>query len=213
VYDDARHYILTTREKFDVITSDPIHPWVKGSATLYSKEYFEMCRRHLNPGGLITQWVPLYESSADTVKSELATFFEVFPDGTMWGNDVDGGGYDSILLGQVGPPTIDLDQMEQRLNRRDYEKVAISLSDVGFFSAIDMLKTYAGRASDMKQYLKDAQVNRDRDLRLQYLAGMGLNLQQAGTIYSEILRQRRYPHKLFVGSDSLMGGLRPYLGQ
>ena len=59
VYDDARHYILTTNEKFDIITSDPIHPWVKGSATLYSKEYFEMCRRHLNPGGVITQWVPL----------------------------------------------------------------------------------------------------------------------------------------------------------
>ena len=69
-----------------------------------------MCRRHLNPGGLITQWVPLYESNAETVKSELATFFEVFPDGTMWGNDVDGGGYDSVLLGQAGPLTIDLDE-------------------------------------------------------------------------------------------------------
>ncbi|MBV8843240.1 MAG: fused MFS/spermidine synthase, partial [Bryobacterales bacterium] len=45
-YDDARHYVLTTDEKFDVITSDPIHPWVKGTATLYSKEYFEICKRH-----------------------------------------------------------------------------------------------------------------------------------------------------------------------
>ena len=58
VYDDARHYLLTTQDKFDVITSDPIHPSVKGSATLYTKEYFDLCRRHLNPGGLITQWVP-----------------------------------------------------------------------------------------------------------------------------------------------------------
>ena len=81
VYDDARHYILTTQEKFDVITSDPIHPWVKGSATLYTKEYFELCKRHLNPGGLVTQWVPLYESSADVVKSEMATFFAAFPHG------------------------------------------------------------------------------------------------------------------------------------
>ena len=37
VYDDARHFILTTREKFDIITSDPIHPWVKGAATLYTR--------------------------------------------------------------------------------------------------------------------------------------------------------------------------------
>ncbi len=40
VYDDARHFVLTTPEKFDIITSDPIHPWVKGSATLYSQGVF-----------------------------------------------------------------------------------------------------------------------------------------------------------------------------
>ena len=51
VYDDARHFVLTTPEKFDIITSDPIHPWVKGSATLYTTEYFEMVKDHLNPGG------------------------------------------------------------------------------------------------------------------------------------------------------------------
>ncbi len=71
-YDDARHYILTTKEKFDIITSDPIHPWVKGAATLYTKEYFDLVRQHLNPGGLVTQWVPLYESSEPVVKSEIA---------------------------------------------------------------------------------------------------------------------------------------------
>jgi spermidine synthase len=70
-YDDARHFILTSHEKFDVITSDPIHPWVKGTATLYSKEYFELCKQHLKPGGVVTQWVPLYESDPETIKSEL----------------------------------------------------------------------------------------------------------------------------------------------
>ena len=63
VYDDARHYILTTNEKFDIITSDPIHPWVKGAASLYTKEYFELVKSHLNPGGVVTQWVPLYQST------------------------------------------------------------------------------------------------------------------------------------------------------
>ena len=64
VYDDARHYMLTTKEKFDIITSDPIHPWVKGSARLYTQEYFELVRQHLNPDGVITQWVPLYETQS-----------------------------------------------------------------------------------------------------------------------------------------------------
>ena len=95
--------MLTTREKFDIITSDPIHPWVKGAATLYTKEYFETVKGHLNPGGLVAQWVPLYESNPAAVKSELATFFAVFPNGTVWGNEVTGGGYDVVLLGQAGP--------------------------------------------------------------------------------------------------------------
>ena len=90
VYDDARHYILTTKEKFDVITSDPIHPWVKGAAMLYTQEYFELVKKRLNPGGVVTQWVPLYESTTAAVKSEIATFFKVFPGGTIWSNQIGG---------------------------------------------------------------------------------------------------------------------------
>ena len=74
----------------------------QGAATLYTREYFELCKRRLNDGGVITQWVPLYESSVAAVKSELATFFAVFPEGTVWSNDVEGRGYDVVLLGQVG---------------------------------------------------------------------------------------------------------------
>ncbi|HEV1286115.1 MAG TPA: fused MFS/spermidine synthase, partial [Bryobacteraceae bacterium] len=111
IYDDARHFILTTNQKFDIITSDPIHPWVKGTATLYSKEYFELVKKHLNPGGVITQWVPLYESDFDTVKSELATFFDVFPNGTIWGNDINGEGYDLVLLAQTEPTKINIDAL------------------------------------------------------------------------------------------------------
>ncbi len=119
VYDDARHFILTTREKFDVITSDPINPWVKGAATLYTREYFELCKGRLNSGGVITQWVPLYESNVAAVKSELATFFDVFPEGTVWSNDVEGSGYDIVLLGQVAPLAIDVDRLQERLGRGD----------------------------------------------------------------------------------------------
>ena len=78
--DDARHYLLTTTEKFDAITSDPLDPWVKGAATLYTKEFFEAARDHLNPGGVMTLFVQLYDSSPEAVKSEIATFFECLPE-------------------------------------------------------------------------------------------------------------------------------------
>ncbi len=206
-YDDARHFVLTTSEKFDIITSDPIHPWVKGAATLYSKEYFEECKRHLKPGGVITQWVPLYESDPDTVKSEIATFFDVFPNGTIWANDNNGQGYDVVLLGQAEPTKIDVDALQARLARPDYAKVRESLQEVGFTSALSLLETYLGSASDLHQWLAGAQINRDIDLRLQYLAGMGVNNYGAGEIGSEIARFRTFPTDMFTGSPESIGQL------
>jgi spermidine synthase len=200
VYDDARHYVLTTRDKFDIITSDPIHPWVKGAATLYTKEYFELCKAHLNPGGLVTQWVPLYESNLDTVKSEVKTFFEVFPHGTIWSNDINGAGYDTVTLGQVEPMRINVDELQQRLQREDHAAVVKSILEVGFGSAIDLLATYAGQASDLGPWLQDAEVNRDLNLRLQYLAGMGLNAYKDAAIYNDMVVYRKFPAELFIGS-------------
>ena len=201
VYDDARHFVLTTPEKFDVITSDPIHPWVKGSATLYSKEYFEMVRAHLNPGGVVTQWVPLYESDEETVKSEVATFFSVFPGGTVWANTVEGRGYDIYLLGQNVPTKMDVDQWQARLDSRENQRVAESLRSVGFNSAMDLLSTYAGQDSDLRPWLAGAEINSDSNLRLQYLAGLALNVSHEDAIFNRILSYRRFPSNMLSGSE------------
>jgi spermidine synthase len=201
VYDDARHFVLTTNEKFDIITSDPIHPWVKGSATLYSREYFELVKQHLNPGGVVTQWVPLYESDTDTVKSEVATFFGVFPNGSIWANDQNGGGYDTAMLGQVEEPKIDVKAIQERLYSQEYTAVAQSMHAVGFNSVLDVLSTYAGQRQDLMPWLKGAEINRDGNLRLQYLAGLALNTSMENSIYSEILQYRKYPRNMLVVPD------------
>jgi spermidine synthase len=196
IYDDARHYLLTTGEKFDVITSDPIHPWVKGAAALYTREYFELVRRHLNPGGVVSQWVPLYQSSMDVVKSELATFFEVFPGGTVWSNNRAGMGYDIVLLGRDSSMPINAGEFEKRLNRRDHVNVAKSLHEIGFGSAIDLLGSYVASDSDLVSWLAGAEINRDRNLRLQYLAGLGVNLAEGPSIYQSLLDYSRRARRL-----------------
>jgi spermidine synthase len=193
IYDDARHFVLTTPETFDVITTDPIRPWVKGSATLYSKEYFEMVRAHLSPGGVVTQWVPLYESDEPTVKSEIATFLSVFPGGTVWANPYKGKGYDVFLLGQNGPTSIDLDRIQRRLDSLSYSGVGQSLRDVGFTSAAELFSMYAGQDADLRPWLRDAEINRDSNLRLQYLAGLALNDARPDLIYQDLVKYRRMP--------------------
>ncbi len=202
IYDDARHFLATTREKFDVITSDPIHPWVKGSAVLYTQEYFELCRQHLNPGGFVTQWVPFYESSRAVVQSEIATFFAVFPHGTIWGNDDEGYGYDTVVLGQAEPLTIDMAALGVRLEQPRYAAVKKSLADFGLGTVVGLLSTYAGRAEDLAAWLKPAEINRDRNLRLQYLAGLQLDSLRGANAYGEMLGQRHLPEELFIGTLS-----------
>ncbi len=115
IADDARHFLQTTDEKFDAITSDPLDPWVKGAATLYTTEFFEVARQHLNPGGVMTLYVQLFESSPQAVKSEVATFFKVFPEGLLFGNTFEGHAIDTVLVGQAEAPKIWVDEIETML--------------------------------------------------------------------------------------------------
>ena len=194
VHDDARHFLATTREKFDVITSDPIHPWVKGAAVLYTAEYFALCRARLNPGGVAAQWVPLYNSNRAAVQSELATFATAFPAATLWGNeDEDGGGYDVVVVGTATPPPLDGAALQRRLDRPDHAGVRASLAGVGLDSAQDLLGLYAGRLADLHDWLGAAEINRDRNLRLQYLAGEARNSREGRATYGEMLALRRPP--------------------
>jgi spermidine synthase len=206
--DDARHYLLTTRNKFDAITSDPLDPWVKGAAMLYTKEFFETVKAHLNPGGAVTLFVQLYESNTAAVKSEIATFLEVFPGGVVWGNTNNGAGYDLVLLGQAEPTKIDVEAVQRHLSEPAMAPVAHSLGEIGMFSAIDLFSNYAGTKSDLAPWLADAVINRDRNLRLQYLAGMGFNLYQSEAIYADMLQYSQWPNDLFIGSDATKEQLR-----
>jgi spermidine synthase len=208
--DDGRHFLLTTRERFDGITSDPLDPWVKGTAALYTREFFELERRHLNPGGVVTQFVQLYESSEEAVKSEIATFFEVFPDALVFSNNVMGQGYDLVLLGRASPGPIDLDRMEALLDTAEYGNVKQSLEEIGFYSATDLLSTYVAQASDLRPWLQDATINRDRNLRLEYLAGAGLNRHDGSKIFDHMTAfGPRMPTNVFKGSETLLD----YLGR
>jgi spermidine synthase len=155
----------------------------------------------------------------------IATFFEVFPHGSVWTNDVDGKGYDAILFGQAEPTVINLDEFQRRLGRADHRAVKESLQEVGFGAGgrrtsprpeewavtLDLLATYAGQAPLMQDWSRGAQINTDRNLRLQYLAGMWLNSNLGGEILSSILAHYRFPDRMFVGSPERVRALRAAL--
>jgi spermidine synthase len=78
VIQDGRTYVAFSDSKYDLITSDPIHPWVKGAANLYTQEYYERASRHLTPGGIFCQWIPSTMSVA-AFHSILKTIHSAFP--------------------------------------------------------------------------------------------------------------------------------------
>lgn len=204
VYDDARHFLLTTTDKYDIIASDPLDVFVKGTAALYSEEYFSVVKQHLNPGGYFTLYVPLYETSEATIKSELLTFFKAFPYGTIWANNRDGEGYDMVFLGQAEPLRIDVDAVQDRLKRPDYDKVRESLAGIDVHSLPDLLSVYTGNATDLDPWIHDAAINHDGDLRLSYLAGWGINSQIADSLYKQMVQYRHDPTTMLTGSQPLV---------
>ena len=105
--DDGRHLLATTSERFDAITSDPLDPWVKGAAALYTREFWQLCKDRLNDGGVVTVFVQLYETTEDAVRSELATFLDVFPNAAVFANTVEGMGYDVVLVGRVSADEVE----------------------------------------------------------------------------------------------------------
>jgi len=104
---DGRHHLQTTAKKYDLISSDPTHP-VLGSANLYSREYFQLCRDHLNPQGMVTQYLPLHKLKWVDFMGIIKTFHSVFPEATVWM-----GHSHAILLGTMDPLKIDFQKWSE----------------------------------------------------------------------------------------------------
>ena len=199
IYDDARHYIATTNRTFDIITSDPLHPWVKGAAALYSMEYFEETKRRLNPGGIVTQWVPLYQTNERAVKSQVATFSRSFADVTIWHSNLENEGYDLVLLGMNEPLRVDVGHVRDTLDA--LPGIRRALEEAGINSLTRLLGSFTATGIDVRPWLETAEINQDRSLRLQYLAGIAAGRYESNTIYRSISRYREYPEEIFQADE------------
>ena len=103
-----------------------------------------------------------------------------------------------VFMGQVEPLKIDLDEVHARLARPElcaawWNRCATSAC----IAPANLFSTYMGQQSDLGKWTAGAPINRDRDLRLQYLAGWGINSQMADTLYREMLAYRRTPSRIF----------------
>ncbi len=108
---DGRHYLQTSPRKYDLISCDPTHP-ILGSGSLYTADYFQQCRDHLNPGGMVSQYLPLHKLRPEEFLGIIKTFESVFPHSTVWL-----GHYHAVLLGGVDPLQIQFQQWDDNVQK------------------------------------------------------------------------------------------------
>ncbi len=103
IADDARSALQLTRERFDVIVSEPSNPWVAGVATLYTPDFYRIVRSRLTDDGVFCQWVQLYQLPLAVVAGIVRNVQAIFPHVAVWS----AGSYDLMVLGSAQPLVAD----------------------------------------------------------------------------------------------------------
>lgn len=113
--DDARHYLLATHRRFDIIVSDLFVPWESESGYLYTVEHYRVARRRLKPGGLFCQWLPLHQVGTREFELIADSFASIFPVTTIWWGEMDAAKPVIALVGSDARLEVDGDRLAERL--------------------------------------------------------------------------------------------------
>lgn len=152
VINDGANYVKATRKQYDIISSDPIHPFIAGNGILYSYEHWKICKDRLKEGGVLAQWLPLYQLSPTDFATIIRTFVDVFPNATMWFC-----GIDTVLIGTKGDHRISLKRMGEHMSD---PKVMAHLLSMGVQKPADVLGWYVAGPEQLDAMGGDAPVNR-----------------------------------------------------
>lgn len=187
---DGRSHLLTTRERYDVITCDPIHPWVAGAGNLYSRDCFEQERARLAPGGLSALWLPLYKLRTDDIRVIAKTFTSVYSNSIVYIT-----GYDAILIGADGPlPRVDAAELRAR-----FLQIEPSLRAVEVRTMEELLSGFAMDDATFRAWAGDASLNTDMNPILEFRAPL-LYLTNYATEFLAEVRARVVAPELLFGA-------------
>jgi spermidine synthase len=162
---DGKNYVVLTDETYDVIMNDSIHPGLSGNGSLYTKEYFESCKAHLNPGGVMSSWIPLFQMSDLDFRVMLKTFREVFPFTTVWfGNNCLN--RHALLFGSPDQDfKIDFDLLQRRMT---VPAIQNSLREIHLRNAFDILDCFIMGPETIDAYVGDVHLNTDENAYLEF---------------------------------------------
>jgi spermidine synthase len=113
---DAREVLLTSRDHYDIVFSEPSNPYRAGIASLFTREFYDAVDARLNRGGIFLQWVQAYDIDAETIRTIYATMGAVFPQVTTWRTHEG----DLLMVATREPITFDIERLRQRVAAEPY---------------------------------------------------------------------------------------------
>jgi len=165
IVDDARTYLRVNPKKYDLIISEPSHPWVPGVANLFTREFFAIGRERLQDDGMFVQWLQIYQLSNESLRSVLATFHQAFPHVAVFRVGGAAKGKDLILLGSRQP--IDLNRITERLNDGGSQA---ELKRIGLASAEDVREWFVCDETRLGPAVAGATINTDDNMHVETVA-------------------------------------------
>jgi spermidine synthase len=179
VINDGANYVKATQKHYDIISSDPIHPFISGNGILYSYEHWQNCKKRLKEGGVLAQWLPLYQLSPSDFACVIRTFRDVFPDATMWFS-----GIDTVLIGTEGSLKVDLKRMGEKMAA---PKITGDLLSMGVQKPADILGWYVAGSNELDAMGGDAPENRVEYPVLEFTAPRAITIRGVASTMPALL--------------------------
>jgi spermidine synthase len=169
IIDDARTYLRVVPTRYDIIVSEPSHPWVPGVANLFTREFFQLGRERLNDQGIFVQWLQIYQLSTNSLRSVLATFHETFPYVLVFRVQAAWKGKDLLLVGSNTP--LDLERIQGRLQERVADpRIAAELGRANFRGEADVRAWYVCDEKQLAPAVAGTILNTDDNMHIETTA-------------------------------------------
>lgn len=165
---DGRQELMRSTDKYDLITLEPPPPSAAGVVNLYSRDFYKLAARRLQPNGLFAQWLPLATQNSEDTRSLVRSFLDVFPSATLWTTEL----HEMLLIGSLAPIELNVDRITQRFEQ---PSVNVALKEVGISSPGALLATWVTGREGLERYTDGILPVTDDHPRIEYSSWVRTN--------------------------------------
>jgi spermidine synthase len=194
---DGRRELMRSADRYDLITLEPPPPSAAGVVNLYSRDFYQLAAKRLEPNGIFAQWLPIATQNDEDTRSLVRSFLDVFPTATLWTTEL----HEMLLIGSLAPMELNVDNISQNFEQ---PSVKAALEEVGISSPAALLATWVTGREGLEHYADGAPPVTDNRPRIEYSSWVRPD--EISRVLPELLALRTEPPLIggnFVLSSSL----------